>query len=160
VSPDNGSMVRDEEPREVGFGGTHRRNLHAGLSSKSHNSQGTRGDGDGSYSSNTGLGSKTSEKAPSSKPPSYVQGLTNLLSEKVKHLKPDKPKKANPKSESEIPSSREEAKRQLKSRMKALKRDIDDDTEEQKQRQSQAGGKSGPGHWIHAAIRRCRGKRS
>ena len=147
VSPDNGSMVRDKEVKEVtrkGFGGTHRRNLHAGLSSKSHNSQGTRGDCDGSHSSNKGLGSKTSEKAPSSKPPSYVQGLTDLLSEKVKHLKPDKPKKANPKSESEIPLSREEAKRELKSRMKALKRDIDD-TEEQKQKESQAGGKSGPG---------------
>ena len=163
VSPDNGSMVRDKEVKEVtrnGFEGTHRRNLHAGLSSKSHNSQGTRGDCDGSHSSNKGLGSKTSEKAPSSKPsskpPSYVQGLTDLLSEKVKHLKPDKPKKANPKSESEIPLSREEAKRELKSRMKALKRDIDD-TEEQKQKESQAGGKSGPGSGSNQSTQQSGG---
>ena len=147
VDQDN-DKANDADTKETskmtrsGFGNTRRRGLHTDSTSTSHsNIQGT---GDYFGASNNGLEPPTSDKEVHSKPQTYGQSLASALGEKVRHLRPDKPKeKSESKSrKTEIPSSREEAKRELKRRMKAFKKDIDE-IEAQKQSQASGAGSAG-----------------
>ena len=56
----------------------------------------------------------------------YGEKLAKVLNEKVQHLKPEKPKQVKKTVKKDLPSTRGEAKRELKQRLETFRKDVED----------------------------------
>lgn len=137
-----------EGSARIGSAGTHR--SRENVTQASPESPGSNTHNTDGHSGPSGKGyawqARSTDKATPArnldmKQKSYGEKLARTLSKKIEHIAPERPReKGRPKSS--VPSTREEAKRDLKTRMKVMKTKLDS---QEKENSSQSGSGSGIG---------------
>ena len=120
-------------PIKRGFGSTHRRSEHhdtysstPGQLHKDGNS--SNGDSVNSHtiSARQAVGKSDEKRSVQKEEMKYGEKLAKALNETVQHLKPEKPKQEKKTIKKDLPSTRDEAKRELRQRLETFRKDVED----------------------------------